>query len=148
MLKKILLTLTAIAMVGCFGGPDNDTLDDNSDKEIRAMITKGVTTKQEIQDKFGKSELVKTDDLGREVWYYEDERTSFNPLNIIPVTKVLVGQTGREKKLVITFVGDVVYNYVLTNVGVRTRGGLFTSKTEDKNEEEAKAQKKAAEAQQ
>ncbi len=145
MLKKILIIFTAIMIVGCSSKPNNKTLDDNSDQKIAEMITKGVTTKKEIVDKFGKAELIKRNTMNQDVWIYEDERTSLNPLNIIPFTKILLGQTGREKKLTIIFNGNIVEDYTLTNNDVRTRGGLFTSKTPDKDEEAAKAQKKAAE---
>lgn len=131
MLKTILLTFTAALMISCFGGPDNKTLDQNDDKEIAKMLVKGVTTKDEIISKFGETEVITKDKHGRDVWTYEDERTSINPLNIVPVTKILIGQTGREKKLVITFKENIVYDYVLTDRDVRTRGGVFTSKTED-----------------
>lgn len=131
MLKTILLTFTAVLMISCFGGPDNKTLDQNDDKEIAKMLIKGVTTKDEIISKFGETEVIAKDKHGRDVWTYEDERTSLNPLNIVPVTKILIGQTGREKKLVITFKENIVYDYVLTDRDVRTRGGVFTSKTED-----------------
>ena len=124
MLKILSLIIVAFITVNCASN-NNKTLDDNNRKQIAAMITKGVTTKDDITASFGKALKVTKDKQGQEVWTYEDDRTSLNPLNIIPVTRTLLGTSGREKKIVITFNGNIVADYVFTNRDVQTGKSIF-----------------------
>jgi hypothetical protein len=126
MLKNILLVVSIFSITSCTNH-SNKTLDNNSDQKIAEMITTGKTTKDEITAKFGKPETMAKNKEGQDVWVYADDETNYlNPLNIIPVTRTLIGTTGKEKKLVITFYNEIVYDYVLTNKSVRTKNGLLT----------------------
>lgn len=127
-MKKIFLTLiTFMCLVGCMD-KTNKNLVKNSDQQLSEMVIEGKTTKQEVEKMFGKPNIIGKDKDGKEQWTYSHTETSMNPINYIPVTKLLIGQTGKVRELMIVFEKEVVYKVkATTEDGQRVKKGLLTS---------------------
>lgn len=124
-LKYIFAVIALLIFSGCSSKNDNKVLEDSDKQEISQILIRGETTQGQVKAKFGEPNVSK-DDKGRTVWEYADDTTSMNPLNIVPITRNLIGTTGTKKRLYITFVNKVVYDYVFTDKKGLTKRGLLT----------------------
>ncbi len=121
---RILLIAIALITVGC--DKTNKNLVKNSDDQLENMLVKGETTKDQVEAKFGKPNKVEFDKNHLEHWVYVHGETSFNPINYIPVTKLVVGQRGDIRTFTITFKNDLVYDVIATTKSGQVKGGLVT----------------------
>ena len=122
-MKKILLIVLALCIVSC--DKTNKNLIKNDDKQLAEMVVKGKTTKEEVKKMFGEPNEKGLNENGKEKWMYVHNETSMNPMNYIPVTKVLIGKDGKVRKLVIIFDKDVVYEVVASSKDDRIQKGLL-----------------------
>ena len=96
MFKKILLLLLAAALIiNCSG---DKTMKKYSDQQLEDKIVAGQTTKAQVEAMLGKPDKIDKDKNGREQWTYKYTEVSANPLNFIPVSRVLTGQNGKIRK--------------------------------------------------
>ena len=123
MLKKILFVLlTTSLIISCSG---NQKMKKYSDQQLEDKIVAGTTTKAQVEAMLGKPDKIDKDKNGREQWTYTSTKLSANPLNFIPVSRVLTGQNGQIRKLVLTFKGDVVYSDEATTHDGKVSSGIF-----------------------
>lgn len=130
MTKRILIIFLALFIANC-AKKTNENLKKNTDQEISKMVIEGKTTKKEVKAIFGEPTEVKVDkNTGIEKWTYIHTETSMNPLNYIPVTRILIGQDGKSRTFTVEFKGDVVIADSATTKEERVQKGLlnFNSK--------------------
>ncbi|MCT4635696.1 MAG: hypothetical protein N4A31_05610 [Rickettsiales bacterium] len=123
-MSRLLLIITALFLVSCADSV-NKNFKDSDDKKIESMITRGVTTKQDLQETFGKPTSIDFDKSGQETWSYAYSEASGNPLNYFPVSSMLKGQTGTTREMLIIFNGDIVQNYVITSKEEKIKKGAL-----------------------
>lgn len=121
--KTLLILLTAFFVINCSG---NQKMKKYSDQQLEDKIVVGQTTKAQIEGMLGKPDQIDKDKNGREQWTYKYTEVSANPLNFIPVSRVLTGQSGKIRKLVVIFNGDVVYNDEATTHDGKVSSGIFS----------------------
>lgn len=124
--KYILIVIACLSLASCSSKNNNKVLEDSNKKEISEVLIKGETTEAQVRAKFGEPKNIHKDKDGRTVWEYADDKTSLNPLNIVPITRNLLGVTGTKKRLFITFDNQRVYDYEFTDEKGLTRRGLLT----------------------
>ncbi|MCT4635695.1 MAG: hypothetical protein N4A31_05605 [Rickettsiales bacterium] len=124
-MSRILLIITALFLVSCSSSV-NKNFKDNDDKKIESMITAGVSTKQDIRNTFGEPTNIEYSKTNHDKWTYEYSEASNNPLNYIPVTRILNGQSGTTRKMVILFNGNVVDKYALSSNDEKVSKGVLT----------------------
>ncbi len=124
-MSKILLIITALLLVSCADSV-NKNFKDNDDKTLASMITVGASTKQDIRNTFGKPDNIDSSNAGNDKWTYEYSETSKSPLNYIPVTRILNGQSGTTRKMVILFDGDIVQKYAISSNEEKVSKGILT----------------------
>lgn len=127
MIKKIsVIVIGLLFLSGCID-KTNKNLIKNNDQQLEAMVVEGKTTKEEVEKMFGKPTTIGSDIQGREQWVYSHTETSMNPMNYVPVTKLLIGQDGKVRTLVIIFEKNIVYKVnAETEKGQRVKKGLLT----------------------
>ena len=125
MTKRILIIFLALFIANC-AKKTNENLQKNTDQEISQMVVEGKTTKKEVKDMFGETTEIKMDkNTGIEKWTYFHTETSMNPLNYIPVTKILIGKDGKARTFTVEFKGDVVFAYSATTKNERIQKGIL-----------------------
>lgn len=123
-MTRFLLIITALFLASCADSV-NKNFKESDDNKIQSMITRGVTTKQDLQNTFGKPTSVDFDKNGQEIWTYAYSEASGNPLNYFPVTSMLKGQTGTTREMLVTFNGDIVQNYTITSKEEKIQKGAL-----------------------
>lgn len=128
MTKKVILIFLAIFIANC-AKKTNENLTKNTDQEISQMVVEGKTTKKEVKEMFGEPNEINFDKkTGIEKWTYFHTETSMNPLNYIPVTKILIGQDGKARTFTVEFKGDVVSADNAITKDERIKKGLLNFK--------------------
>ena len=128
MTKRILVIFLALFIANC-AKKTNENLKKNTDQEISQMVVEGKTTKKEVKEIFGDPNEIKFDKkTGIEKWTYSHTETSMNPLNYIPVTKILIGQDGKARTFIVEFKGDVVFTDNAITKDERIKKGLLNFK--------------------
>ena len=121
---RLLLIITALMLTSCSDSV-NKNFKKSDDQQISTMITEGKTTKQEIKAIFGEPTSIDFNKDNREEWTYAYSEASKNPLNYIPFTSILNGQTGVTRKMVILFDGDIVQRYAISSNNEKIKKGLL-----------------------
>lgn len=127
---KILLIALALFVAGC--DKTNKNLVKNTDDQLENMLVKGKTTKAEVEEKFGKPNKINFDKNKREHWIYSHGEASKNPLNYIPITKLIAGQRGDIRNFIIIFEKDLVFDADATTKSGQVKGGLLTKSEVEK----------------
>lgn len=124
-MSRLLLIITSLFLISCSDSV-NKNFKDNDDKTLDSMITAGVSTKQDIQNTFGEPTKIDYSKTGNDKWTYAYSEASNSPLNYIPVTRILNGQSGTTRKMVILFNGNVVAKYALSSNDEKVSKGVLT----------------------
>ncbi len=122
MIKIILLALT-LTLAAC--DKTNKNLVKNDDQKLQSMLIKGKTTKAEVESMFGKPNKIEHDQNNHEEWIYTHGETSMNPMNFIPITKLLVGQQGKIRTFTVIFDKDVVFDAKAKSENGQVKEGLL-----------------------
>lgn len=125
-MSRILLIITALFLISCSDSV-NKNFKDNDDKTLDSMIKAGISTKEDMRNTFGEPTNIDYSNNNRDKWTYEYSETSKSPLNYIPVTRILNGQSGTTRTMVILFNGNVVDKYAFSTNEEKISKGVLTN---------------------
>ncbi len=128
---KVGSTFTAVLLLtflfmGC-ASSGNEKLRNENDASLSQKITKGVTTKAQVQTALGPADNVSFSDGGSEIWRYFHVVSTAKGVNFVPVVNLFAAGVDQEKKeLVILFEEQgVVKNYTFSETQGEQRTGVF-----------------------
>lgn len=120
---RILILALALTLAAC--DKTNKNLVKNDDQQLQTMLVKGKTTKAEVESMFGKPNKIEFDNHHHEEWIYSHGETSINPMNFIPITKLLVGQQGKIRTFIVVFDKGVVIDAKAKSENGQVKEGLL-----------------------
>ncbi|MFB6348155.1 hypothetical protein ACFBZI_01630 [Moraxella sp. ZJ142] len=114
----------ALLVTGCVS-TGNTVMKEQTQQSVESVIVKGVTSKQDIINKFGSADGVSFTDSGNEVWTYRHSRSTPMARNFIPYNFFSLGENIQTKELVILFdKSGVVSNYTFRETANQSKSGL------------------------
>ncbi len=95
--------LVVMSLTGC-GVNTSEKVHATSIKQLKSMIRKNHTTKEQVKDIFGEPGIVEDIGHGRERWtYIDDGAKDFNPASLIPVAGMFAENKTTTESIIFAF---------------------------------------------
>lgn len=127
MKKWIMIFFSVIFLAAC-SSSGNPALKQMSHQQLKNMIIQGVTTKQEMQDKFGSpNEIQFNHENLTEYWEYRYDSKTPHAMNFFPLLRTLKRGTDLRKIRLIVFFdeNDKVKRYTFQDAKDVQKAGWF-----------------------
>jgi outer membrane protein assembly factor BamE (lipoprotein component of BamABCDE complex) len=124
---NVILLAGAVALAGC-ATSGNQSLKGQDQASVSNKLTRGTSTKADVQKAFGDPVDVSFTDSGNEIWHYSYAKAQAKAENFIPYFNLLKSGTDVDKTtLVVLFDKQgVVTNYTIANSKEETNTGLLS----------------------
>jgi len=122
-----LLSLCTMLFVSACASAGNRALRNETETSVKAKITVGVTTKEQVRALFGSPGATEYTDGGLEIWKYDLEKLHSDAVEYIPIVGLFgSSKSGTRKTLVILFDdNDVVKKFNMSESPVTVKSGIF-----------------------
>ena len=128
-MKTALLVLALLFVPFLFGcaSSGNEKLRNESQTTLSQKLTKGVTTKDQVQASLGAADNVSFTDGGNEIWKYYHVISTAKGVNFIPIVNLFAAGVDQEKKELVILFDDqgVVKNFTFAETQGELRQGVF-----------------------
>lgn len=124
---RVVLVAAAVVLVSGCASRGNESLRDVSESTIMESVQDGVTTKEQVRQKFGSPLNVSFTETGREIWKYEFVALTADAVNFIPLlNKLGSSASGKKKELAVLFdENGVVYRHIMSESKIARKTGIF-----------------------
>jgi len=122
-----LALIGSLALAGC-ASAGNQSLKDQNEASVSSKLTRGVSTKGDVQKVFGDPEDVSFTDSGNEIWHYSYAKAQAKAVSFIPYVNLLKSGSDVDKTtLVVLFDKQgIVTNFTIANSKEEISYGLIS----------------------
>ncbi|MCP1660949.1 outer membrane protein assembly factor BamE domain-containing protein [Neisseria perflava] len=126
-MKRLAVILMSAILLGACASSGNTKLKELTVEQAKQQVTEGVTTKNEVETKFGSPDSVSFTDGGNEIWTYRYSEATSHATNFIPIVGIFKsGQDVKTKEMVVMFdKNNVVQRFTMRNSNSVQKAGIL-----------------------